>query len=426
MPEQLPDNLQDWLTRLERLHPTSIALGLERVRLVAGALGVQPGSARIIVVAGTNGKGSTVRCITELAAAAGWRCGCYMSPHLHDFRERALVQGQWVAVADWLLAFNAVERARGAVSLTYFEFTTLAVLWLFRRAALDLWVLEVGLGGRLDAVNIVDADVAVITTIGLDHMEWLGPDRESIAVEKAGIIRPCGCVVLGEPDPPDSLRQRILQLDADVWYYGRDFQVQASDTASPVVLEIQGRGCTVMQPLLDPKNIVVALAALWRLDQSVDWPGHLADVCATLRLPGRYEHCPQDKRIVLDVAHNPHAAVFLVERLRKEASTGRTWVVLAMLADKDRAGTLRELAAVADGFFFAGLSVPRGGSAEALAEQAALLTLPVCGVFADPLAALSACRAYAGSTDRIVVCGSFYTVAAVREALAMRETDSNG
>ncbi len=411
--------LTDWLQRLESLHPVAIDLGLERVAAVGRRLGICAEHVSVVTVAGTNGKGSVVTLLDQMLRASGQRVGRYMSPHLHDFRERALIDGCMLAESDWIAAFERIDQARDAISLTYFEYTTLAALLLFQAAHLDVWVLEVGMGGRLDAVNIVDADIAVITSVDLDHTEWLGPDRESIAGEKAGILRPGGICVVGDASPPAVLRARVRELGVQAYWMGADYGFECC-AAGGFWFVAGALRHFFSQHCLAPANIATALQTM-QLLETANAPD-LADlerVIAQTGLAGRCEACPADQRIILDVAHNPHGARFLAQQLNSFPAAERTWVVLAMLSDKDRQGTVAALASIASGFFLADLFGPRAGSAAQLAACVAEAGASVLGLYAAPEQALREAVAQAGPNDRIVVCGSFYTVAAARCYLGM-------
>lgn len=414
---QLPTTLKDWLGHLELSHPVTIELGLERVGQVARIMGILPGRARVLTVAGTNGKGSTVATAAQVLQSCGYRVGRYMSPHLHDFRERAVVQGAWLPESAWLDAFQLVEKSRGQISLTYFEFTTLAVLHMFMQRDLDVWVLEVGLGGRLDAVNIIDPDVAVISSIGIDHVEWLGPDRTSIAKEKAGIMRPGRPVVIGDDDPPAALLQAAYGYASSVWCMGQDLRWQPTGSTWSLHTP-QGVWSGLPRPGVALNNAAMALAALQRLELELPMD-KLCVGLSQVALPGRLEFVAADGRLCLDVAHNPHGASFLRQRLQEYPVLGRTWVVLGMLADKDIAGTLGALQGWAAGYFVTGLQVPRGASAAVLAEAVVSMGERVMGQADDPAEAFRLCSAWAAPEDRIVIMGSFYTVAAVRRHVGL-------
>ncbi|MFM8574734.1 MAG: bifunctional tetrahydrofolate synthase/dihydrofolate synthase, partial [Limnohabitans sp.] len=310
--------LQDWLDFCERLHPVAIDMGLERVREVAGRLSLRF-ECPVITVAGTNGKGSTCAMLEAILLQAGYRTGVYTSPHLVHFEERCRLSGASVAPADLAEAFAAVEAVRGDVSLTYFEFSTLAILWLMSRAELDEVILEVGLGGRLDAVNIVDADCAVITSIDLDHMAILGNDRESIGREKAGIMRPGRTVVVSDPMPPQSVVAYAEALGADLWRFGRDFNF--SGDKQQWAWAGRGRRYSGMAyPALRGANQLVnasgVLAALEALRTRIPVTAQaVRNGLAMVELPGRFQIIPGEPVLVLDVAHNPHSVAALAENL---------------------------------------------------------------------------------------------------------------
>lgn len=418
-------SLDAWLARIERQHPeNAIALGLDRVRAVAGRLGLGAPARRSIVVAGTNGKGSTVAFIEAIALAAGWKVGAYTSPHLLRYNERVRIDGREVDDAGLAAAFAAVEAARGATELTYFEYGTLAALWLFARAGLDLAVLEVGLGGRLDAVNIVDADVAVITTVDIDHTEWLGPDREHIGAEKAGIIRPWKPVVLGETDPPSSVLRRAYALGANAIRAGSDYfheplsdgRWRWRDVSFRLDLPMPTLGAPVQRA-----NAAAAIAALRALGRPIPHPAWSAGV-RDARLPGRWQHLRHcGIELWLDVGHNPQAARALAGALQAAPVSGRTLAVYAALADKDAAGVVAALGECIDDWHLAGLDGARGQSAAQLHQRLSGTAAATGQLHADVAAALSAALAAARPQDRVLVFGSFHTVA---EALArLRSAD---
>ncbi|MDN5865489.1 MAG: bifunctional folylpolyglutamate synthase/dihydrofolate synthase [Gammaproteobacteria bacterium] len=407
-----------WMERLNGLDASRIELGLERVRAALGRLDFHAVPFRVATVGGTNGKGSTVTCLAGWLQAAGLGpVGRYTSPHLLDYRERIVVDGRMMAAEQLVEAFEAVEQARGDIPLTYFEFGTLAALEVFRRAGVTHAVLEVGLGGRLDAVNALDADVAAVVSVGLDHQQWLGDDRDSIGREKAGIFRPGRPAVIGDADPPAGLLEAASRQGADVWLRGRDFGI----IDAPNGWHYRGRNLS-RGPLPEPAtggrlqrgNAAVALALFEALA-----PEHLPDrdtlarTCGQLRLPGRLDSRQGDVEWLLDVAHNPQAAAMLAAWL-KAAPPRRTLAVFAMLADKDAAGVAATVAPAVTRWFLAPLTGRRGQSAAELASKTAdTLRAPVlCENMASALrAALQSAR----GGDRIVVFGSFHTV---EEALA--------
>jgi len=411
--------LDDWLAHCERLHPKNIELGLDRVKAVADRMGLRF-ECPVITVAGTNGKGSTCAMLEAIALQAGWRTGVYTSPHLVHFEERCRVHGDIVQPADLVPHFERVEQAREGVSLTYFEFTTLAILSLLAASRLDLAILEVGLGGRLDAVNIIDADCAVITSIDLDHMEFLGPDRESIGYEKAGILRTGRPAIVSDPMPPQSVIDRAREVGADLWRLGHDFNFSGDKQQ----WSWAGRGrryAGLAYPALRGANQLVnasgVLAALESLRQRVPVTAQaVRNGLAMVELPGRFQIVPGQPALVLDVAHNPHSVAALAANLDAMGFYPTTHAVFGAMADKDLAPMLAKLGPLVDRWYFTDLPTARAESAAGLLVrwQAAESRKDVEGsTWPDPLAALRAAIAAADPADRIVVFGSFYTVGGV-------------
>ena len=412
--------LQDWLRWQEALHPQSIALGLERVAAVAGRLGLPAPGPVTFTVAGTNGKGSTCALLSEICRAAGYRVGTYTSPHLLRYNERVAVDGLPVADAALTRAFAAIELARRDTPLTYFEFGTLAALWLFREAGVAVQVLEVGLGGRLDAVNLVDADCAVITSIGLDHVEYLGHDREQIGAEKAGILRAGRAAVCSDPDPPASIARRAAELGAPLWQLGRDFRIQPAADAwnwHGPDHPYKKLPTPLLPGMAQLQNAAGVIAALERLRPRLAIPETaIRTGLARARLPGRFE---RRAGIVMDVAHNVEAARVLADNLRSLAPAPGPKsfrFVMGMLSDKPAEGFAQALAPVAAKFHAGGLPPPRGLGGAELARR-----IGGCGVptQAHPTvaAAFAAARGEARAGETVVACGSFLTVAAVAEQL---------
>lgn len=414
MPTVRPHTLADWLTHIEQQHPATIDMGLERVRAVATAMGLGQPAPRTIVVGGTNGKGSTVAFIEAIARAAGWKVGAYTSPHLLRYNERVRIDGQDASDAALVAAFNAIEDARGSTTLTYFEYGTLAALLLFAQAGLDLAVLEVGLGGRLDAVNIVDADVAVITTVDIDHAHWLGTDREAIGAEKAGIIRGWKPVILGETDPPSSVLARAYLLGANAIRGGSDFFAEAIDARHWRWRDVGFRIDLPMPALRGPiqlRNAASAIAALRALDKPLPRAA-IADGVAQARIRGRLQAFERDGvEVLVDVGHNPQAARELAAALKAIPARGRTLAVFAALQDKDVAGVVDALAGPVDGWHLAGLEGPRAQSADALQSRLAATTAAGAAIHASVEAALQHVLASAQAGDRVLVFGSFHTAA---------------
>lgn len=423
-------SLADWLAYLEQLHPTAIDMGLDRVRAVAARMAMTRPAPLVVTVTGTNGKGSTCAFIASLLNAQGLKVGSYASPHLLRYNERVLLSGREASDAELCEAFAVVEAARGEISLTYFEMGTLAAFWLFERAGLDAVVLEVGLGGRLDAVNIVDADLAVITNIGLDHADWLGNSRESVAYEKAGILREGKPALCGDLDPPQPLLDHANSLSAPLLLRGRDFDLAmgAGDwhwrgvDAAGAPLELHGL------PLLTlpMENAALALQAYAMLGLPWD-PARLARALLQTRVVGRLDSRQvvwNGRRIalLLDVGHNPHAAAFLAQRLEQRPVAGTRLAVFGLLADKDLAGVLDALVPSISDWAVAPLPTPRTQSATQLA--AALLERGASvSEYATIEQALEAQCARAESVDEILVFGSFYCVAAALEWLEQQVGD---
>jgi dihydrofolate synthase/folylpolyglutamate synthase len=403
------------------MHPSEIELGLERVRAVADRLQLSPGSMKTVVVAGTNGKGSTVAALQAIALEHGLSVGAYTSPHILEFNERVQLDGEPVSDASLCQAFSAVEQARGDVQLTYFEFTTLAALVCFDAFQPHWRILEVGLGGRLDAVNIVDADVTLVTNIQLDHEAWLGSDRESIAREKAGVFRAGIPAICAELAPPANLVELAAQAQALWMHQGEHFTLeQGADhwrwngrDADGAAVEVTGSG--VLQ--LAPDAVAGAIQAALMLAPGLQ-PELIAAALQGLRLRGRCQFIPTDFGLmVLDVAHNPAAAVRLARVLGNTKTAGKTHVLFAMLADKRADQFATTLASEIDGqWWLPQLQVPR---AKAAAELAAQCAGPV-HIMPSVDAAIDAAMSTMDRADRLVVTGSFFTVSAVLHALATR------
>ena len=409
-----PATLEQWLAHIDRQHPQPIAMGLERVREVAARMGLERPAQRCIVVGGTNGKGSTVAFIEAIARAAGWAVGAYTSPHLLAYNERVRIDGTDVDDATLVAGFNAVEDARGDTALTYFEYGTLCALWAFARAGLDLAVLEVGLGGRLDAVNIVDADVAVITTVDIDHADWLGSDREAIGTEKAGIIRGWKPLILGEIDPPSSVLRRAYVLGANAIRFGSDFFAEPIDAETWRWRDVSFR-IELPQPALwapvQRANAAAAIAALRALDRPLPRTAWARGVAAA-QVAGRLQRFDRDGvEVLVDVGHNPQAAAALGAALQARPASGRTLAVYAALADKDAPGVVAALQARIDRWYLAGLDGARGQNAGQLRERLAGTAAAGAVTCADVGQALAAALEQARRGDRVLVFGSFHTVA---------------
>ncbi|HEY3590056.1 MAG TPA: bifunctional tetrahydrofolate synthase/dihydrofolate synthase [Buttiauxella sp.] len=412
---QATSPLATWLCYLENLHSKTIELGLDRVKKVAATLDVLKPAPTVFTVAGTNGKGTTCRTLEMVLMAAGYSVGVYSSPHLVRYTERVRVQNEELDEAYHTAAFAQIEAARGETSLTYFEYSTLSALLLFKQLAVDVVILEVGLGGRLDATNIVDADVAVVTSIALDHTDWLGPDRESIGREKAGVFRGGKPAVVGEPDMPTTIAEvaaekgaRLLRRDVDWSYHVGETSWSFKDA--------QGELNGLPLPLVPQPNAATALAALRasKLDVS---NGAILQGIKDATLPGRFQVISQEPLVILDVAHNPHAAAYLAGRLSELPKRGRVLAVIGMLHDKDIAGTLACLSPEVDSWYCAPLEGPRGATAEQLIEH-----LGQGEVYENVAQAWHAAMKAATVNDTVLVCGSFHTVAHVMEALDAERT----
>lgn len=409
--------LADWLRWQEGLHPSKIDLGLERVRRVWRRLSPEAPPFAVVTVGGTNGKGSCVAMLEYILAAAGYRVGAYTSPHLLDYNERVRVAGEAVSDERLCEAFARIDAARGDTSLTYFEFGTLAALDIFRVAHLDVAVLEVGMGGRLDAVNVIDADAALVTTVDIDHAAWLGPDREAIGFEKAGIFRAGRPAVYGDEAPPRSVVEHARAIGAELYLYGRDYHAEADAAgwawrggarrrhALPVP---RLRGAYQRKNAAAVLMVLEGLAAKLPVSQQAVRQG-----LATVELPGRFQILDGLGLRICDVAHNPQAARALAATLRTLPVSGRTHAVCAMLADKDQAAVVQAMAEAVDVWHVAGLAGERGSDAAALAAavRGSVGERPVF-TYDEVAQALAGAAAAAAAGERIVVFGSFYTVAA--------------
>jgi len=414
-----PTTLADWLAHCERLHPHAIDLGLERVRSVAERMALRF-DCPVITVAGTNGKGSSCAMLEAILGQAGYRTGVYTSPHLVHFEERCRIRGEMASADQLLPHFERVETLRGDISLTYFEFTMLAIFSLMAEARLDVVILEVGVGGRLDSVNIIDADCALITSIDIDHTELLGKDRESIGLEKAGIMRAGKPAVVGDPVPPQSVLDHAAEVGADLWRLGHDFNFSGDKQQWAWA----GRGrryAGLAYPALRGANQLVnasgVLAALTALRDRLPVTAQaVRNGLGMVELPGRFQIISGQPTLVLDVAHNPHAVAALTENLDAMGFYPCTHGVFGAMADKDLAQMLKRVGPLVDRWYFTDLPTARAAKADdLLATWQALNTRQDAraSVYADPVQALQAAVAAAGPTDRIVVFGSFYTVGGV-------------
>lgn len=414
---QMSRSLSDWLNYLETIHPQTIRLGLERVNLVAKRLNLTEFNIPVVTIAGTNGKGSCTALLEAIWHAAGFKVGVYTSPHLIRFNERIRINNKSVSDESLCEAFSVIEEARAEIDLTYFEFTTLAALYLFKQANLSAIILEVGLGGCLDATNIVDADVAVISSISFDHMEYLGSDLASIAKEKAGIIKAGSQVVNGDIGQAETIQQVASSKHAQLWQIGKDYGYQLYEKS----WEWWSKQKTLKDlplPHLSEHNAAIVLMVVHLLQNRLAC--NAIDIQFGLnhaRLAGRFQtiYCPQ--YCILDVAHNPASSQLLAQNLRKNPNPGRTLAVVSILGDKDLKGTLQPLTAIINHWYVGGLKVARGISAEKISQELQQLGVKDHQDFDSVEKAFIAALQDYQADDRIVVFGSFYSVASVLKLL---------
>ncbi len=411
--------LSEWLAHCETLHPQAIDMGLSRVRQVAQQMNLSI-KAPLITVAGTNGKGSTCAMLEAIYLQAGYKTGVFTSPHLVLFEERCRLHGESAKAHEFAEAFAFVERARGDITLTYFEFSTLAIMHMLSQAALDVVILEVGLGGRLDAVNILDTDCAIITSIDLDHTALLGNDREAIGLEKAGIMRSGKTVILSDPVPPESIVKHAASLGADLWLMGRDFNF----SGDPLQWSWAGRGrrySGLAYPAMRGANQLLnasgVLAAVEVMRPQLPVTAQaIRNGLAMVELTGRFQIVPGEPVLVLDVAHNPHSVAALAANLDAMGFYPTTHAVFGAMADKDLPTMLRKILPMVDAWYFTDLPLTRASSAAQLAGILGPLNTRKdvqFSVHENPQKALDSAIAAASPTDRILVFGSFYTVGGV-------------
>lgn len=417
-------SLDEWLSWIEECHPAEIELGLERVSNVADALGVRTPEAKVITIAGTNGKGSTVTYLETILHKAGYSVGCYTSPHFRQYNERVRLNGQNISDEELCQAFSTITAARKDTPLTYFEYGTLAALEIFSRKKPDVILLEVGLGGRLDAVNIVDADVAVVTSIAIDHVDWLGDDREVIGREKSGIFRCKRPAVCGEADPTNTVADVARETGADLYQVGDQFsyQVEAErwnwQGVCPVGESLQLRDLPM--PALPLPNAATGLQALAVLGLSID-PAAIRDGLASATMTGRMQRVELDQGCCwLDVAHNPEAAGLLAQRLAVRGQ--QVHLVLGMLGDKDFASVIEILRPQVSYWYLADLNVPRGQKADVLAEYLVEESAADrCHRFTSVAEALDAAQMHLNQENCLLVAGSFFTVSDALNHLGVDE-----
>jgi dihydrofolate synthase/folylpolyglutamate synthase len=433
--QNLPTTLADWLSLLETRHSeTQINLGLDRVRTVKERMGLQF-SCPVIMVAGTNGKGSTCAMLESILLRAGYKVGLYIKPHFLDFNERARVNGDLASDADLVASFMEVEAKRGDTPLTYFEFTTLAIMHLLAGAGLDVAILEVGLGGRLDAVNIIDADVSIVTSVDIDHTDYLGSTREAIGFEKAGIFRSGKPAICSDPVPPASLVAHAEAIGADLWLLGRDFNYAGDKQQWNYGGRSVRRNSLAYPSLRGANQILNASAVLAALEAlKMELPVGAQEVrtgLVTVELPGRFQVLPGRPTVILDVAHNPHAASALNQNLGNMGFHPYTYAVFGSMHDKDIDGVLAAMSEHVDHWCVTGLPSPRAATASELAAKVQVMLANqqessekavrkdderTVSTFDNPAQAFANASARAGENDRIVVFGSFLTVAGVMAA----------
>lgn len=423
-----PASLADWLTILETRHAKAIDMGLGRVRQVKDALGLKF-DCPVIMVAGTNGKGSTCAMLEAVLLQAGYKVGLYIKPHFLHFNERARIGGESASDALLIENFEAVEQARGDVSLTYFEFTTLAIMRLLAMAKLDVVILEVGLGGRLDAVNVIDPDVSIVTSVDIDHTDYLGTTREEIGFEKAGVFRAGKPAICSDPLPPKSLIQHAETIGADLWLLGRDFNYSGDKQQWNYGGRAQRRNALGYPSLRGANQLLNAcavLAALEVLRQQLPVSAQeVRNGLVLVDLPGRFQVLPGRPTVILDVAHNPHAAATLAQNFDNMGFHPFTYAVFGSMLDKDIDGVIAQMRGRVDHWCVTDLPLPRAATAEQLKDK--LLEAGVKSrhepdaentiqTFASPASAYANAMSRAGENDRIAVFGSFLTVAGVMAA----------
>jgi dihydrofolate synthase/folylpolyglutamate synthase len=419
-----PNTLNAWLSLLETRHFKEIDMGLDRVVAVKEKLGIEY-ACPVIMVAGTNGKGSTCAMLEAILLQAGYRVGLYSKPHFLDFNERARINGEMVSDQVFIDTFDQVEAARGDISMTYFEFTTLAICKLLADAKLDVVILEVGLGGRLDAVNVINADVSIVTSVDIDHVDYLGDTREKIGFEKAGIFRTGRTAICSDPLPPQSLIDHALEIGADLWLFGRDFNYNGDKQQWNFAGREQRRNSLGYPSLRGANQLLNASAVLAALEALRDrlpiGAQEVRNGLAMVDLPGRFQVMPGRPTVVLDVAHNPHAAATLAQNFDNMGFHAYTYAVFGSMLDKDIAGVIAQMKGKVDHWCVCDLPLPRAATAAQLREQLLLAEVlqdaeHSIHEFSSPEQAYAFALSKAGENDRIAVFGSFLTVAGVMRA----------
>ncbi len=416
-----PKSLSQWLSHLETLHPETIELGLERIRTVANRLCLGKLSKTVITVGGTNGKGSTIEMLQCLLLASGQKVGCYTSPHLFHYTERVRIDGKQVSERDMCRAFEQVEQARGTVSLTYFEFGTLAAFVIFQKQPLDYVLLEVGLGGRLDAVNIIDADVAVLTTVGIDHQAWLGDNREAIGLEKAAICRAGRPFFIGESKPPQSVLNLATDAGAHIALQNREFGFETDPKSNNWAWWIEEKGDRrslrdLPMPSLPIQNASLVLAVYQFLGFKLAKDA-ISEVMENVSLTGRYQRISAPKATLLDVAHNPQAASYLADRLQANLPKGRIVALISVLNDKQPSEMVSVLAPLVDNWHVFEAPSSRVLPKEALAKVVAEETGKEPRIHSIISTGLHEIYSQMSQQDLLLVFGSFFAVAAALDVI---------
>jgi dihydrofolate synthase/folylpolyglutamate synthase len=425
-PKHLPNTLKSWLEYIEALHPKSIEMGLERVRKIIQRLQLNP-TFPIIIVAGTNGKGSTCAMLEQIYQQAGYQVASYSSPHLMHYNERVRVNGQQATDEALCEAFAAVEMGRQDTQLTYFEYGTLAAVWHFMHTKVDVAILEVGLGGRLDAVNAFEPNCTIVTSIDLDHTEFLGDNRDSIGFEKAGVFRPSIPAICGDTFPPQTLIAHANSINANLKLIGLDFRAEHEASEWHYIssnrqdyLELRHLPMPALAGEFQLNNAACAITAIQCLQQMLPVQAeHIKQGLSHVTLAGRFQQVANHPSVILDVAHNPHAAQSLAENLHHQTCAGKTLAVFAMLADKDIAGVVKALSPHIDCWYVASINSIRGAQAQQLANFIVSnnSNATVYQHKEVTIAYQQACKD-ASENDRIIVLGSFFTVADVMQYLA--------
>jgi len=420
-----PNHLSAWLSAIEQKHTADIILGLERITVIAEQLKLTHFDCPVITVAGTNGKGSTVALLQQLYFTAGYRVGACFSPHLHHFTERVMINNQPVSEAALCQAFGAIANASMHCQLTFFEFITLAALWLFKKNALDVVILEVGLGGRLDAVNCVENTVAILTQVALDHCDRLGNDRESIGNEKAGIFRSNNIAICGDQDPPNSVVNKAAELNCSYYQLGVDFNFEQDGEACYWWAEgTRYEHCPA--PKIPATSVACAIMSSHLLAKQLPIrSSHIIDALKNTVLPGRFQVVQGICPIIFDVAHNGAAAEFLAKKLRNFPNNGKTYAIFSLLADKDCDAVLAPMRDIVDEWHIFPLETSRAAKSTDIEQRIKVLFDHPCYNHAEVAILWQTLSKRLQPEDRVVVYGSFYTVAAAQNETRFKEYSWN-